>query len=353
MSKPNQRIGFDRLEQFLTESMELAKVTNRSKKTSFAQLSFLNDDASSFQRSMKATSENDAFQAAQQIVKTPEGEEVIAVLIATEIELDGGPALTFSLHVKGEEATRFRIALGFKRKRFPRSQIRFEPEMIKLPKTNNQLFDPAESQPQTEPSRSISAKSLERTQKWEDLAAQLDDLGLWRDLSEQRRRENIAAVSAGTHPWSTEMAETVWFPADGEALAESGVEEYLEELAPTLALHGVTLNVSTLRDSLEEGYAVLINSIEAEIHRGEVSFAEPETEEDFAWYSATVQPLAVLNHLLKEAGAIVRFHTLYTGGNDGCALLIDPAIPTAMRAAGKLARGETPFLPTLRKLDVF
>jgi hypothetical protein len=219
--------------------------------------------------------------------------------------------------------------------------------MIKLPNTNNQLFDPAESQPHTERKPRISAKSLERTHRWEDLATRLDELGLWRDLSEQQRTENVAAVAAGTHPWSTEMAETVWFPADGETLAESGVEEYLDELAPTLALHGVTLNVSTLRDSLAEGYVVVINGIEAEAHRGEVSFAEPETEEDFAWYSATVRPLAVLNHLLKEAKAVVRFHTLYTGGNDGCALLIDPAITTAMRAAGKLTRGETPYLPTL------
>jgi hypothetical protein len=347
MSMPNQKVGFDRLEPFLTESMALAKVTNRSKKTSLAQLSFLNNDATSFQRSIKAIDESEAFEMARGIVKAPKGEEVIAVFIALETELDGRPALTFSLQVKGENATRARFALGFKRKRFPRSQILFEPEMIKLPNTNNQLFDPAESQPQTEPSPSISAKSLERTQKWEDLAAQLDELGLWRDLSEQQRKENIAAVSAGTHPWSTEMAETVWFPADGETLAESGVEEYLEELAPTLALHGVTLSVSTLRDSLDEGYVVVINGIEAAAHRGEVSFAEPETEEDSAWYTATVRPLEVLNHLLKEAGAVVRFHTLYTGGNDGCALLIDPAIPKAMRTAGKLTRAETPYLPTL------
>jgi hypothetical protein len=91
----------------------------------------------------------------------------------------------------------------------------------------------------------------------------------------------------------------------------------------------------------------VINGIEAEAHRGEVSFAEPETEEDSAWYSATVRPLEVLNHLLKEAGAVVRFHTLLTGENDGWALLIDPAIPIAIRAAGKLGRDEIPFLPTL------
>ena len=66
--------------------------------------------------------------------------------------------------------------------------------------------------------------------------------------------------------------------------------------------------------------------------------------EQRAWETATVRPLAVINDLLAEAGAIPRLFTLYTGGNEGIAWLLDPRIVAAIADSGLLSDREVPAL---------
>jgi hypothetical protein len=177
-----------------------------------------------------------------------------------------------------------------------------------------------------------------------ELATQLDSLGLWRDLGEAKRNEARNAVAGGAHPWSTEIAPSVQFVADGEDLAEEGLEDFLKEVAPAVMTLGVELEVtSELTDSGEDSrYAVTINGKSVEIYNGLDAFER--TDESFPWYAANVRPLARVNELLAEAGAKERFFVLYPGTNDGSALLIDPAIPAAMTKAGFVDPKETPLL---------
>jgi hypothetical protein len=64
------------------------------------------------------------------------------------------------------------------------------------------------------------------------------------------------------------------------------------------------------------------------------------------WAVATVRPLAVINDLLAEAGAIPRIYTLNTGGNDGEAWFLDPRIVAAIAESGLIEEGAVPALPT-------
>jgi hypothetical protein len=177
-----------------------------------------------------------------------------------------------------------------------------------------------------------------------DLAKRLNELGLWRGLDEDQRSTAVQAVAGGAHPWSTEMAPSVSFFADGEDLAEEGVEDFLMEVAPSVKSLGVELDVTTeLQDrGADTVYAVTINGTRVEIYNGLAAF---ERDDDtFAWFTAQNRPLARVNELLAAAGAKERFFILYPGTNDGLALLIDPDIPAAIALAGFTEPDEIPLL---------
>ena len=61
-------------------------------------------------------------------------------------------------------------------------------------------------------------------------------------------------------------------------------------------------------------------------------------------HEATVRPLAVVNALLAQVGAAARVFTLYTGGSQGLAYLMDPRVAQAMRLSGLYDRRELPEL---------
>jgi hypothetical protein len=65
-----------------------------------------------------------------------------------------------------------------------------------------------------------------------------------------------------------------------------------------------------------------------------------------AWLVATVRPLAVINDLLAEAGAVPRIFTLYAGANFGVAWLLDPRIVAAVADSGLVEDDELPALAT-------
>jgi hypothetical protein len=176
------------------------------------------------------------------------------------------------------------------------------------------------------------------------LADRMENLGLWRYLDVAERAAAHSLVAAGEHPWATEMAPSVSFFADGENLAEDGVEEFLTEIAPALETLGVILEVSSeTPDQNPTGrYAVTINGHEVEIYNGLDAFNRHD--DSFPWFAAQIRPLARINELLSEAGATERFFLLYPGENDSIALLIDPNIVVAIREAGLTEPVETPVL---------
>lgn len=140
-----------------------------------------------------------------------------------------------------------------------------------------------------------------------DFARKLDAAGLWNHLAEHEREEARNAVATGGWPLET-IGQDGWF-ADGEELAEGGVETFLLEPAPSLAAIGVELNVETISGSeASTEYAVRINGRLVDL-----------MATDDPWTECTLKPLAVVNELLADAGRRERVAVLYPGGNEGIA----------------------------------
>lgn len=163
-------------------------------------------------------------------------------------------------------------------------------------------------------------------------------LGFWRHLPEDRAAHAEDRVAAGGFPFAlSEGRENVdWFFVDGETMAEWGVARELEALKPALHSLGVELRIENV-DRTDQ-YVVTINGRTCVVWT---------PQDDDNWTTATVRPLAVVNELLAEAGAVPRFCTLYAGANDGIAWLLDPRIVAAVAGSGLLPDRETPAPATL------
>ncbi|MFE2580110.1 hypothetical protein [Streptomyces sp. NPDC059378] len=170
------------------------------------------------------------------------------------------------------------------------------------------------------------------------MAEALNRYGLWDHLSAELRESAMTEVATGCYPLHFEfLLEQIEFFADGEELAEGGVERFLRALAPALARYGVVLEVETIRDA--DDYTVSINGIRCVVLRPE------DWKDGDPWALSTVRPLAVVNQLLAAAGrSALRAHTLYAGGNEGLVLLMDPRAAEAMRSSGLFPEHEVPTL---------
>lgn len=183
-------------------------------------------------------------------------------------------------------------------------------------------------------------------QRRAQLARTLRELGFWRNFSEEDAAAGEQAVTQGAHPLGglatfDEEPGHRFFYVDGETMAEGGVDRVLAELAPALRRHGVDPHVElvTYPDSVESGdYVIRING------RTCVVWTPRDWVAGDPWAVATVQPLAVLNDLLAEAGAVPRLYTLQTGGNDGVTWLLDPRIVAAIVGSGLFGKDDTPAL---------
>jgi hypothetical protein len=166
------------------------------------------------------------------------------------------------------------------------------------------------------------------------LAGTFSEFGLWSEQPAAVREQNLQTVAAGGYPFGLPGCEEFEFFADGEELAEGGVEEFLGMLRYPLMRYGVNLAVSRIDDGLR--YMVTISGRRCVVLD---DAADPD------WLSATVRPLVVVNALLEEVQATRRIYLLSAGGNDGIALLLPPAVVTAMRESGLFDQAEIPAEP--------
>lgn len=183
---------------------------------------------------------------------------------------------------------------------------------------------------------------------WAELARTLRALGLWQHLPAEEAAAGERAVAEGAHPLSgkatlDEEPGLRYFYVDGETMSEAGVDRVLAEGAPVLRRHGVEPHIEMVSwpDSVEDGdYVVTING------RRCVVWTPQDWVAKNSRAVSTVRPLAVINDLLAEAGAVPRIYTLYTGSNDGIAWLLDPRIVAAIADSGLIEEGEVPSLAT-------
>lgn len=183
-------------------------------------------------------------------------------------------------------------------------------------------------------------------QRWAELARTLRGLGLWRHLPDDEAAAAERWVADGRYPFvsvSDDPGHPRRFSVDGESMAEGGVARELGRMAPSLGELGVGLRIEEVSfpARVEEGdYVVTIDG------RRCVVWTPADWAEKRAWRVATVRPLATVNDLLAEAGATPRLFTLYAGGNDGFAWLLDPRVVEAVAGSGLLGGDEVPALAT-------
>lgn len=166
---------------------------------------------------------------------------------------------------------------------------------------------------------------------------------MWQHLSEDDANAAQRKVVEVQWPFDAFGDEPggFWFFVDGEEMAEGFVGRELDDMVPRLREHGVDLRIEqvNLPERVEEGdYVLAING------RHCVVWTPQDWEEQRAWETATVRPLAVINDLLTEVGATPRLFTLYAGGNEGIAWLLDPRIVAAIANSGLLPDREVPAL---------
>jgi len=161
---------------------------------------------------------------------------------------------------------------------------------------------------------------------------------IWHRPSPRRGRK---LWQGGAYPLNDDVFTDAEFLADGEELAEGGVDELLQAMAPALRGCGVVLEVQAGEvPEVTEDYIVQINGRRCRVWG-------PEDWRDYrCWYYATVRPLAVVNDLLAETGTNVRAFTLSAGGNEGLAQLLDPRVPAAMARSGLFGEDDMPELAT-------
>lgn len=193
-----------------------------------------------------------------------------------------------------------------------------------------------------------AAQAWSADERHHRLASELARFGLWDHLPEQQRLAARADADLGFIPLHNDHVDLLEYFADGEYLAEGGVEDFLAELTPGLERHGVSLETTTIESPYRppggRDYILAING-----RRCTVWLAH-EWEQDNPWEAATIRPMAVVNELLAAAGSTIRAHTLYAGTNDGLVLLLDPRAVHAMRESGLFPDHELPAVPEDRPM---
>lgn len=165
---------------------------------------------------------------------------------------------------------------------------------------------------------------------------------MWAHLPVAVIAGQMRAVADGGYPFQMppEDDDVRCFFVDGEDMAEGQVEQQLRLMAPALRPYGLDLQVETVHAprSSDDVYVVMINDRRCRVW-GSEDWAGYR-----AWETATTRPLAIVNDLLAAVGAPVRLFTLYAGGNDGVALLLDPRVVAAVQRSGLVAGTEIPSL---------
>ena len=111
----------------------------------------------------------------------------------------------------------------------------------------------------------------------------------------------------------------IWV-SDSEDLSDNMVDAWLAALAPSLADHGVTLDVEVIHGGYNApSYDIRINSDLLHFYDLD-EHGVPSTEDP--WMDCTTEPARVVNRLLAVAGSEHRLALMWPGGNDCLAALV-------------------------------
>jgi hypothetical protein len=125
----------------------------------------------------------------------------------------------------------------------------------------------------------------------EGLARDLAEAGIWDDLAPAVVVARQAAVAGGAYPLNYDVFTDAEFLADGEELAEGGVDELLQAMAPALRGYGVVLEVQAGEvPEVTEDYIVQINGRRCRVwvRRTGLTIGAGITRPSGRWPSSTI-----------------------------------------------------------------
>ncbi len=130
------------------------------------------------------------------------------------------------------------------------------------------------------------------------------------------------------------------FRADGEDLAEGGVERLLRELEPFLERQGVTL--STIVSSFgDEEYTIEVNDRVYSIWQA-ADLERSESEPGWLWGVASCRTMDLLDSLLSKAGSPERAYGV-NGGNDLFVFFLTEPLHGLITSHPDASRSDRPY----------
>ncbi len=218
--------------------------------------------------------------------------------------------------------------------------------------------------------------------KFGDLVNGLEAIGFFEGVAKDRIAEVKQEILASRYLFHEAVARSYF--ADAEDLAEQGVLDFIGEISPRLALHGVHLPiVAKPRRPIKERDPKTGEVIEVIRYKLQVDdsipdqpglkYLRPAQEElsesggcyrvviglrtqeiwnsdpmDQSWEAAMCHALILVNQLLEDTSAAERVYGLY-GGNEGHAIFMTPGQFKLISECGDIPETERPWEPYVVK----
>ena len=202
--------------------------------------------------------------------------------------------------------------------------------------------------------RRLRDRSLEirrravRAKAGRNLASALDAAGFFNSLPADAVRRVRAQIEADgyagvfSHPWRA-------VSADDEELAEGHVGIFLQAVTPSLNRLGVSPLVGESR--FLDGGVHMLDLANETITLVSVDEAREDDRDGgkhfgFSWGAVGARVLERLNMQIADAGGEDRFYSVYGGGNDAHALLLNPPMLAAILSSPGIRPDELPYIRT-------
>jgi len=179
---------------------------------------------------------------------------------------------------------------------------------------------------------------------FEDLLQALADAGLWEHVSADTQGVLIDTLRSGEDAaW---VSGGAW-RADGEDLADGGVETWLGKMAAPLLDCNVELRVASIVGPFDEGstgYSLAVNDELLRLY--EFAKGEPGVPAiPDPWMDCTLAPAGCVNRLLAAAGSNRRVAVFWPGGNDGVSVLGEERVLRRALASGSASGSWDGLIP--------
>jgi hypothetical protein len=164
--------------------------------------------------------------------------------------------------------------------------------------------------------------------EWEYLAHELQALGYFRYLTEERKQripKLLEQLKKDPSIYTVKVNRD--YPADEERLTECGIKTFLKDIRPVLKANGVDVTQrQIIEDCTRGGYSIHVKGKPYLIYSAE------ELDSDDVWGISGRRTFAMINDLLRNSDAEERIYSYYNG-NDHWAWFFTPKLHALLASA--------------------